>query len=92
MKVKIEWEIDVPDEYVIDDNIPISEDKFLIGHLIQAVYDEVINYCYAKHLEDELYWLTRQPAENTLSTELMIKYHKKWANAIRSSKYSIERA
>lgn len=75
MKIKLEIELDIPDECR-----EYSDDE-----LAQVVFDAYINYASRKHLSDVITWM----ASTSLSRHIHIRHHQLWADISSQAKVKV---
>lgn len=77
MKIKLEIELEMPDQYK---DWPMIE-------LRQLIFDRYVNYATCKHLHDAVQWMA--DAKDGKTVGYIIDSHKEWANICDSAQFKV---
>lgn len=75
MKIKLEIELDLPEEYV----------EYSDAELGQVIFDYYTNYVTTRHLADAVRWMGMGHSRNYH----IVAHHEQWANIADSAKVKV---
>ena len=84
MKVKVEIELDIPDEL-------IGDNEWTASFAAQNVHDNLTGFATRQHFKEELDWVVRSQEDESSRTECerIAKDHDMWAHIINQASVTV---